>query len=434
MVLRYSCFSLGHSQAMTWVTHKTADGREYYHNTATNQTAWEKPIELKSDQEKALAAAATDWQEFTTSAGKKYFYNTVTKQTTWTVPDELQTAADKAACAANGGVAMLAAEREKVEREKAAAEKAAAEKAAADASSEEKRQFIEMLEGAGVSETMSWEEAMRLIINNPAYRVIKTLGERKSAFETWRDARKEAKEEAMRKDQRQKKIDFVTMLKACVELTSRTRYQRVLSLFAADPRWLALDDELEREELFEEYALSLERKEQQERRAKRKDRMAAFHELLVSSGVSAHSQWRRVQAQLDGEAAFRELDKIDRLSVFEELIRELEQRDEQDKHARKEETRRRERLQRDAFRALLLRKQREGKLTPRTRWQALLEEVIDTDEYRGAVEQARARRAAHAARTRRPLPLACLRPSASHEHCQAPPTRLLAPPAHSPGP
>ena len=120
-----------------------------------------------------------------------------------------------------------------------------------------------------------------------------------------------------RKEQRQRKIDFVTMLKSCVELTSRTRFQKVVSLFEGDvsncrlqprarnavrfnpalaaqrlkpfaredpsqhasrlntlrdgrsltsfglpsgalsceqARWQALDDELEREELFEEYA------------------------------------------------------------------------------------------------------------------------------------------------------------------------------------
>ena len=60
---------------------------------------------------------------------------------------------------------------------------------------------------------------------------------------------------------RQKKIDFVTMLKACGELTSRTRFSHVVTLFDSDPRWAALEDELEREELYEEYALSLERKE-----------------------------------------------------------------------------------------------------------------------------------------------------------------------------
>jgi hypothetical protein len=93
----------------------------------------------------------------------------------------------------------------------------------------------------------------------------------------------------------------------------------VLTLFEKDARWVALDDELEREELFEEYALSLERKETAERRAKRKERMADFRKLLEDTPtVSVTSQWRRVQSMLDDKDAFRALDKIDRLAVFEE--------------------------------------------------------------------------------------------------------------------
>ena len=67
------------------------------------------------------------------------------------------------------------------------------------------------------------------------------------------------------------------------------------------------------------YTLSLERKEATERRSKRKERMAAFRQLLEASGLNSRSQWRRVQSQLEGEAAFRALDKIDRLAVCARL-------------------------------------------------------------------------------------------------------------------
>ena len=79
-----------------------------------------------------------------------------------------------------------------------------------------------------------------------------------------------------------------------------------------------LGDELEREELYEEYALSLERKEQSERRAKRKEAMGTFRGALAAAGVGVRSQWRRIQSQLESDPAFRGLEKIDRLAVFEE--------------------------------------------------------------------------------------------------------------------
>lgn len=34
-----------------WRAVKTADGKEYYHNAATNATTWEKPDELKDEIE-----------------------------------------------------------------------------------------------------------------------------------------------------------------------------------------------------------------------------------------------------------------------------------------------------------------------------------------------------------------------------------------------
>ena len=239
-----------------WTEHKTAEGKLYYYHKATNKTSWEKPEVLKTEQERALGAAETAWKEFTASSGKKYYYNAETKVTTWEMPAEMQAAANAAArlagaapAAASAPAAAAASGGAEATAPATAAAEAAAE-AATDAQS--KRQFSQLLDSANVNADMSWEEAMKLIINNPTYRVLKTLAERKAAFVEWREARLEAREEAERLRLRQVKVDFLTMLKACTELTSRTRYRTVVSLFESDPRWKALHDELEREELFEE--------------------------------------------------------------------------------------------------------------------------------------------------------------------------------------
>ena len=152
-----------------------------------------------------------------------------------------------------------------------------------------------MLDQAGVTPAMSWEEAMRLVINQPAYRTVKTLAERKAIFSEWKAAKQSEASEGRRRDERQRKIDFVSMLKGCDELSSRSRFSRVSALFEADPRWARVEDELEREELFEEYVLSLERKELADRRAKRTEHMAAFRAVLLASGITVTSSWRRVQ-------------------------------------------------------------------------------------------------------------------------------------------
>lgn len=42
--------------ASAWRATKTADGREYYFNAATNVTTWEKPDELKDEVEVGLVS------------------------------------------------------------------------------------------------------------------------------------------------------------------------------------------------------------------------------------------------------------------------------------------------------------------------------------------------------------------------------------------
>ena len=76
-----------------WQTH-AVDGREYYYNTETKQTTWDKPDALKSaaEREESSGGTATTWKEFTSASGKKYYYNSQTKETTWTMPDEMKSA------------------------------------------------------------------------------------------------------------------------------------------------------------------------------------------------------------------------------------------------------------------------------------------------------------------------------------------------------
>ena len=240
-----------------WTEHTAPDGRKYYYHKAKG-SAWEKPEELKTEQEKVVTAAVqSKWKEYTSAGGKKYYFNTETRVTQWDMPEEMKAAAAAAEAKAAAAVPTPAA---------AVAPAAPAISAAGGVTDDTPNaaavhQFMQMIDDMGVTVSMSWEEAMKRIINNQVYRVLPTLAERKAAFMSWQEGKREEAEEEDRKRTRQIKINFLQMLKECEELTSRTRYGKVLQLFGNDPRWFALDDELEREELYEEYSLSLERKE-----------------------------------------------------------------------------------------------------------------------------------------------------------------------------
>lgn len=49
-----------------------------------------------------------------------------------------------------------------------------------------------------------------------------------------------------------------------------------------------------------------------------------FRELLENSKLNIHSQWRQVKQKLQNEPAYKQIDKVDRLRVFENYLQELE--------------------------------------------------------------------------------------------------------------
>jgi len=411
-----------------WTEHTAPDGRRYYFHKASGKSAWEKPDELKSVQERAITASNTAWKEYTSASGKKYYFNTATRKTQWDMPDEMKAAAAAAAAAAGGGAPASLAPPSAPAVPAASVPAAAptpvpAPASAAVAGNESMRaatistptggtpafvaaatapvsasepineaevataKFMELLSSAGVKEEMEWEDAMKLIINSQSYRVLASLAERKATFVKWREQKREEREEAERKRQRQIKVDFVQLLKDTPALTSRTRFPKAIEMLSLEPRWIAIGDEFEREELFEEYAMSLERKEAAERRALRKERMTEFKSVLLQSGLTVRSQWRKVQVQLEEEPASKALDKIDRLAVYEEVARALEAEGEQQRQREREVERRLERKRRDQFRSLLSAKHSEGAFHVRSHWRDVSKVLAGTQEYQGALQQ-----------------------------------------------
>lgn len=71
-----------------WTEHCAPDGRKYYYNTVTKQSKWEKPDEMKNEDEILLSQCP--WKEYKADSGKPYFYNSLTKESVWSVPKELQ--------------------------------------------------------------------------------------------------------------------------------------------------------------------------------------------------------------------------------------------------------------------------------------------------------------------------------------------------------
>jgi len=223
---------------------------------------------------------------------------------------------------------------------------------------------------------------MRVIINDKRYGALKTLGERKQAFNEYLAQRKKQETEEKRVKQKIAREQFLVMLEECKELTSTMRWSKAIGMFEEDPRFLGVEKDREREELFEDYLVDLDRKEREKAREERKKNLAEYRIFLESCDfIKANTQWRKVQDRLEDDDRCSRLDKLDRLEVFQEYIRDLEKEEEEEKKLQKEQLRRKERKHRDEFRKLMDEHKAAGILTAKTLWRDYLMKVKEHGSY-----------------------------------------------------
>ncbi|KAF9622876.1 hypothetical protein IFM89_035006 [Coptis chinensis] len=95
---------------------------------------------------------------------------------------------------------------------------------------EAKIAFKELLESANVGSNWSWEHAMRVIVKDKRYATLRTLGEKRQAFNEYLGQRKKQEAEERHIKQKKSREEFTKMLEESKELTSPTRWRFVFSL------------------------------------------------------------------------------------------------------------------------------------------------------------------------------------------------------------
>lgn len=247
---------------------------------------------------------------------------------------------------------------------------------------EAKSAFKALLESAHVESDWSWEQAMRVIINDKRYGALKTLGERKQAFNEYLGQRKKLEAEEKRLRQKKAREEFTKMLEESQELTSSIRWREAVSMFENDERFTAVERPRDREDLFDGYILELEKKEKAKAQEEHKRNVMEFRQFLESCDfIKVNSQWRKVQDRLEDDERCLRLEKIQRLFVFQEYIRDLEKEEEEERKIQKERLRRAERKNRDEFRKLMDEHVAAGTLTAKTHWRDYCMKVKDSTAY-----------------------------------------------------
>ncbi|KAF9621522.1 hypothetical protein IFM89_022540, partial [Coptis chinensis] len=244
---------------------------------------------------------------------------------------------------------------------------------------EAKIAFKELLESANVESNWSWEQAMRVIVNDKRYAALRTLGEKKQAFNEYLGQRKKQEAEERRIKQKKSREEFTKMLEESKELTSSTRWSKAISMFEDDERFKAIERPRDCEDLFENYLSELQKKERAKAQEEHKQNLLEYKQFLKSCNfIKVNSLWRKVQDRLEDDERCSRLEKIDRLEVFKEYIMELEQEEEEQKKIQKDKLRRTERKDRDEFRKLM---EEDVAFTAKTHWRDYCIKVKETPAY-----------------------------------------------------
>ncbi|KAF2076044.1 hypothetical protein CYY_002658 [Polysphondylium violaceum] len=146
-------------------------------------------------------------------------------------------------------------------------------------------------------------------------------------------------------------------------------WRRATLYFENEARWEAIESEREREDLFRDYIASLEALEKDRLLAVKKENMNKLREKFeADQSITVSSQWRRIRDQFENDPLFQELDKFDFLSVFENYIRDLEKKQDDQRRQQRDKLKKEARKDRDQFRAFLAEKFNSGELHALTRW------------------------------------------------------------------
>uniref|UniRef100_A0A5K3F3C4 EOG090X064W n=1 Tax=Mesocestoides corti TaxID=53468 RepID=A0A5K3F3C4_MESCO len=385
----------------TWTEHTSHDGRKYYFNNVTKVTTWEKPEELKSVSERLLDYCP--WKEFKSETGKVYYYNSETKESVWTKPPELIEAEQRAFMASAKSAALpilttaavsgtpitpsTPAEEQKPS-EPSAMERAM--KATLESYETEGTESIqiplppnelsststtsvpeyktrgEMAEGLRrlfrekkVPGNATWEQALKLIGDDPRYNVLKNFIEKKQIFNVYKSQRQKEEREEQRMLVKQAKENLEKFLLQTKDIHSTMSYRKVDQVLSGVPEWTSVPDH-DRRILLSEAMQEIAKREKEDAKALRKRNIKVFNEIL--NGIPKLTYWttwsEAQQMLLDeprftGDKELQSLDKEDALIRFEEHIRTLEREHDEEKEREKRKQKRMQRKNREAFTVLL---------------------------------------------------------------------------------
>ena len=397
---------------VTWQATKTPTGQTYYYNTVTRETSWQKPKELQTQADQALANLP--WKEYTTPEGRKYYSHMQTKQTVWDMPEEYREALEATQApappkalpqapqfVAGGSTALTsytdpATAFEPRDRKSEIALPSLAKEVIPDYSSFEEAEaaFLKLLRRSNIQPEWTWEQTMRATIKDPQYRALKDPKDRKAAFEKHVVEVRQQEKDRAKERLAKLRTDFGNMLRTHPEIKHYSRWKTIRPIIEREMVFRAAESEDERKQLFEEYIIELKKRNVEQEASRRKTALSGISEIMKALNLEPYTRWAQAQEILESnervqsDENFKLLSKSDILTAFENHIKSLERSFNEVKQQQKANKARLERQNRDRFTDLLNELRSNGKVNAASKWKDVLPEIESDPRYVGMLGQA----------------------------------------------
>ena len=262
--------------------------------------------------------------------------------------------------------------------------------------------FRAALADADVSATATWQDASRAIANDPRRDALKTAGEKRRCLHEYqarrgrRIARRVAsprkprgrllrdasrtRERRVRRDSNRRRVDDVAPPSSSPGRRGRDSNRRAVR---RDSRRGDARRSVPR--------VSRRRRGRRRdaRRENRRDAANACRELLLERGVDANARWREISAICADDPRSTKCDAEDRLETFASVVGRLRDAEDEVASSARVSRRRVERINREAFVALLDSKRRDGSMALRLPWRVFVEtQLADEPAYENAARNA----------------------------------------------
>ena len=239
------------------------------------------------------------------------------------------------------------------------------------------RKFKEKLKALGITITWKWEDASRLLFNEPEWKAIRTFSEKRNLFNEYINDLKNKEREEIYLKREKNKAKSRQLLSEDNTINSDSTYTEAMSRLSYDERWRAVDEK-EREDVFEDYIDLIYKKEEDEWKKEREVKKKLFLEKLKFKKIKSDTLWKNICIEFKDDPVFASMEKIDRIQAFADYITTLEA---EEKREKKEKEKYQGYLNREKFRELLQISVEEKKLNMDTKWREYVSEIKDREEY-----------------------------------------------------